>query len=237
MNRPTQFLLSLGAVTALLSPSIRAQSVLVIYDFEGGLNTDSHNPTYTDPGANASDWSAHGTYGTGASLSSSLVYVDRDNTIFPPPDLGKAAKTQNWPNLQGGNGAVTESVYEGFSLEPNQGKMTIDTVLFDVAGENLSNLKVEVVVGGQIKASETLSSDGFANGLDFSFAPVTGDSDHPIEIRFLGYNGNDPQSALYLDNVKVLGVVPEPAPFATVSAVTLLGLGLWRLVGRKTAGN
>jgi hypothetical protein len=227
MNRPTRLLLSLGTLTALLSPSIRAQSLLVYYNFEDGQGDGSLNAEYTDPGANASDWSAHGTYGTGASLSSSLGFVDRDNTIFPPPDLGKAVIAKNWPNLQGGDGTVTESVYEGFNLEPNEGTMTVDTVLFDVAGQSLGNLKVEVVVGGQIRASETIDSRDFDNGLNFSFAPVTGDSDHPIEIRFLGYNGADAQSALYLDNVKVLGVVPELGGQGMLTAIGLLGFGMW----------
>ncbi len=229
--------LALGMVTTAAS----AQTLITSYTFDGAAGAGTFNPATQASGVTASKWSAQGTAGYGSgTLSATLDYVDRSGVGFAPFTQGKAATTKSWPSSELGHPALNENVYEGFTVKPNSGSLTLGDIKFDVGtgtGNDLvGSIKVEVVQNNVIQYSKTLTSTSFGNGIDFAFGPLTGTTALPIEFRFIGFNAKQNDSPLYIDNVKVYNanaVVPETSTYAAVAGMSLLGFAAFRRASRK----
>ena len=230
--------LLVGFASVATAFGVHAQTLITAYTFDGGAGAGTFNPTTVASGNTASKWSATGTASSGSgSLSATLDFVDRSGVNFAPFSEKKAATTKSWPSFELSSPGLKETVYEGFTVKPNSGSLSLNDIKFDVGtgtgNDLIGNLKVEVLVGGVIQASKTLSSSGYGNGIDFSFAPVIGTPLLPIEFRFLAYNAKENDSPIYLDNVKAYGtnvVVPEPTTYAALAGVALLGFAAFRRV-------
>jgi hypothetical protein len=204
-------LILIAAAAALTAASVNAQSFIAAWDFNypdsfGGLDVD---------GDFSPDTSAAATYGTGTfswanqtqgGLSNGANLTSND--LLRPDMLDQFSPTLGWLLGGGDSSAVlTVSVdLTGFNIAE---------LTFAHAGQNGS---FDLFVGGQ---SFSPTADALGTVDISSFAGSVAN----IDFTFANFSGAE---NFFLDNIQVVGAVPEPSTYAAIFGVIALGFAACR---------